>query len=679
MTAPVSLRAPLFEQPVPAGAAGTAGAVPAPPAPDLAALLGLMWRRAGLLLAAAGLAAGLALAWAGYAMVPRYQATATVLLTPDARIGPVESLLPGLAGNSTVITTEVGILRARSLLARLIETQGLLADPEFNAQLAPPGPVDRLQKWLRKWLRDRLALALPGTGPGPPDEGPDIGAQRLLTIDALAERVSVRNMPDSLIFEVTVETRAAEKSARLANALVRLYIEDQIAAKARATEQAASWLSERVADLRQELETADSRARTFSAQMELVSSRTLVALSAQLKDVRERIARGTALLGQGRETGARDSDRARARLTQLIRLEQDLSARIARQSDDSVALGQYEREAEASRLIYEHFLTRLKETAVQKGLQQADSRMLSPAEPPIAPARPRRSLIALMAGLLGLMLAALTIALREGGRDSFRTDEELSAATGRPVLGQSLRLPRGLFRRRRGVLSQILTRPQSAAAEAIRNLRTSLFLQSQSPPQVVMVTSSLPGEGKTTLTLGLAQNIAGLGRRVLVIEGDIRKRVFASYFPAGARPVAGGTLLCVLKGMPLAEAVRPHAGLKADVLLAAPSRSNPADLLATRQFRDLIADARRDYDCILIDTPPVLAVPDARLVAELADAVLYAVHWDKTSARVLRQGLRALSSARVRLAGLVLTRVDPRAMRRLGYGEEYRAKGYYTT
>lgn len=678
MTAPVSLRAPpLFERPEPADppvspaaqAVTQAMAGASGPAPDLAALIGLLWRRAGMLLAAAALAGALAFLWAEYALAPRYQATATVLLTPDARIGPVEDLLPGLTGNSTVIVTEMGILRARSLLARLVDAQALMTDPEFNAALAPPGALDRARVW--------LTAHLPASGPlegliSPPAPPPAAAAQRLLTIDALAERVSVRNMPDSLIFEVTFDTRAAEKSARLANALVRLYIDDQITAKARATDQAALWLAERVADLRQDLEAADSRARAFSARMELVSSRTLVALSAQLKDVRERIARGTAQLGQGRDRPAR------ARLTQLATLERELSARIARQSADSVALGQYEREAEASRLIYEHFLTRLKETAVQKGLQQADSRMLSPAEPPIAPARPRPHLIALMAGLLGLMLAAVIIALREGGRDSFRTEEEAAAATGRPVLGQSLRLPGGLFRRRRGVLSQILSRPQSPAAEALRNLRTSLFLQTQ-PPQVIMVTSSLPGEGKTTLTLGLAQNIAGLGRRVLVIEGDIRKRVFASYFPAGERPAAGGNVLAVLKGMPLADAVRPHRGLKADVLLAAPSRSNPADLLATRQFRDLIAKARHEYDCILIDTPPVLAVPDARLIAELADAVLYAVQWDKTPARVLRQGLRALSSARVRLAGLVLTQVDPRAMRRLGYGEEYRAKGYYAS
>ena len=673
MTAQVSLRAPLFEvHDLP-----TAAAAPALDAPDLAAALGVLWRRKWTLLGAALLATMLGGLWATLVMTPRYHATATVLLTPESNIGPVEGLLPGLSGSSTVVTTEAGILRARSLLARLVADQDLLRDPEFNPVLTPPGPLDGL--WQRfaaefpGWVPPRLAQ---GLAPAPT---PDPAAQRILTIDALAARVSVRNMPDSLIFEVTTETDDPAKSARVANALVRLYIADQINAKAQATEQAAEWLAARVADLRHELESADSQARAFSAEMELVSSRTLVALSAQLKDVRERIARGTALMGE------EPDPRARNRLSQLAALEQDLTGRITRQSNDSVALGQYQREAEASRLIYEHFLTRLKETAVQKGLQQADSRMLSPAEPPLAPARPRSTLIALLAGSIALLLAAATVSLRESGRDSFRTTEALESFTRRTVLGQSLRLRtslfRRLFRRRTGVLDQLLSRPQSAAAEALRNLRTSLLMKMSKPPQVIMITSSLPGEGKSTLTLGLAHNISSLGRRVLVIEGDIRKRVFASYFPGNFfvhedAPV--GDLMAVLKGrIPLSQAVRHHPGLKADLLLASPSPGNPADLLATRQFSDLIATARQEYDFILIDTPPVLAVPDARIVAEFADAILYAVHWDKTRGRILRQGLRALETARLQVSGLVLTRVNPRKMRRFGLGAEYTAKGYY--
>jgi capsular exopolysaccharide synthesis family protein len=262
---------------------------------------------------------------------------------------------------------------------------------------------------------------------------------------------------------------------------------------------------------------------------------------------------------------------------------------------------------------------------------------------------------------------------RELVQSTFRRAEDLERATGRPVLGQIPRMP---VRARADVIRFLRERPASAAAEAVRDLRTSLLLSdAERPAQVILTTSSVPAEGKTTVTVALAQNFAGLGRRVLLIEGDIRRRTFEAYFgtPAGA-----GSLLSVLAGETrLAEAVVRPEGMGVDVLLGARSGVNAADLFSGEGFARLLEEARGQYDHVLIDTPPVLVVPDARVIAQAADAVVYVVRWDKTSRAQVEQGLRQFRSVQVPVAGLVLSRIDPRGMRRYGYGNTYGAYSRY--
>ena len=274
------------------------------------------------------------------------------------------------------------------------------------------------------------------------------------------------------------------------------------------------WLTDRVAELKIELEKAETEAKSFAAEMELINPETLELLSQQLKEVRERIfARETGIKRSGR-SNVRD----RAQLDTLRKLEVDLSEKIGRQSLDLVTLEQLQREAAASRLIYEYFLSRLKETSVQQGIQQADSTILSPAEVPPGPARPRGALIVVFSALMMGLIAALQVIRREALRQTFRSAEELEEQTGLTVLGQ---LPRIQSRKRKPVLQYIVSKPASAAVEAVRNLRTSVFMAGPASPQIIMLTSSVPGEGKTTQALAMAQHMAKLGKRVLVIEGDI--------------------------------------------------------------------------------------------------------------------------------------------------------------
>ena len=253
------------------------------------------------------------------------------------------------------------------------------------------------------------------------------------------------------------------------------------------------------------------------------------------------------------------------------------------------------------------------------------------------------------------MAGAGIVLLREMRNSSFRTAEELEAATGYTVLGQ---LPAMPISKRGEVLEYLQTKPTSVAVEAVRNLRTSLMLSNvDQPPQVIVSTSSVPGEGKTTVAISLAHNLRGLGKKVLLVEGDIRRRTLNEYFDD--LPTQG--IVSVLSGdVPLDQAIHHSAALDADVLGGEKSSVNAADLFSSDRFEALITELRKHYDAIIIDTPPVLVVPDARIMAQFADAVLFTVRWDVTSKPQLSEAMRVFHTSGQRVTGMVLSQISPK-------------------
>ena len=626
----------------------------------LASVLGSLWRRKITLSFAAMIGAVLGAVWISTIAVPYYSATTVLVMKPQLdQIVDLGGVVPGLAGDDTAVNTEVEVLRSRSLLASVAGMLDLTEDPEFNPALRPLGPIDRALEKAKASLTDYLGAA----------RTMDVatsGSAMTATVDSLREAITVRNVPDSLVFEVLAESPDPKKAADISNTLAERYIERQIEVKFTATEQATGWLSQRVAELKLELEKAEKEAKAFAAKMELINPETLDALADELSEVRDRIIARESAMTRGASVS-----RSRRQLVELRRMEAELSEKITKQSQGLVTLEQLQREAEADRLIYEYFLSRLKETSVQQGIQQADSTILSWAEVPEIAARPRPALVTLMSAVLALALVSIRILKTEAERSSFRNAEELEERTGYTVLGQIPKIP---ARRRRSVLAYVLDRPTSAAVEAIRNLRTTVFMASAEPPRVIMLTSSVPGEGKTTQALALAHNLAGLGKRVLLIEGDIRRRMFGSYFDVGNRP----GLVAVVRGKTgLADAAWSHKKLGIDILAGENSKINAADLFSSAPFADLVAAARATYDVVIIDSPPVLVVPDARVIGQFADAILYVVHWDRTRERQVLQGLKSFETVGAKVAGLVLSKIDARGLKRYGYGECFDTQGYY--
>jgi len=675
--------------------------------------------------------------------VPVHTATATLVLdTRGERVVDLADVAGGVDGDATSINTEIQVMRSRGLIEKLVRRLELTADPEFNASLRPEAFS------LRREMQRGAARLLPALVEPPAPRGRTTPERQLQSaIDAARARLSVRNLTDSHVFDVTATTEDPATAAAMANTLADLYVLDQIEVKFEATAQATEWLTERVESLRVEFERAQDALRDFTARAELVTPEEIAALNRQIADLRGRLAalRGAAAgdSGAGPEAGpatpaadpraaavaARDwetlaaltGDRTLARLLDLPRSARneaalaaraarlvpaappapapdasgtadaptdrgalqaralaaslsDLEAELARRSTDLIERQALEREVEQSRVLYEYFQTRLRETAVQQGIQQADSRVLSRAVVPAVPSAPDKTLIMAASLLAGLMLGGAIVIAREMRHNGFRSAEELEAATGEVVMGQ---LPRAPINARKGLLAYLGSKPGSRLSEAFRNLRTSVMLSDlDRPPRVIMSTSSLPGEGKTTQALALAQNFSAMGKSVLLVEGDIRRRTLTRQL--GLAREFG--LLAVLSGeAELGHATQRHPELGTVAILSGDrSRTNPVDVFSSDSFARFLAAARAAYDIVIVDTPPVLAVPDARVIGQQADAVLYAVRWNGTPRSAVREGLRLLETVNVRVAGLVLTQIDLKGMERYGYGRyaSY-GKGYY--
>jgi capsular exopolysaccharide synthesis family protein len=694
---------------------------------DLMALLGALWRGKWIIAGCAALLMVIGGYYAFWVAVPKYRATAQLALQiRNERVVDLESVVSGVSTETSAINTEMEVIRSRALLGKLVDELNLTEDPEFNAALRPE-PAFSLGQ-LKSAIKSVVAPA-PEAVPSEPAADPGQDPAQNRTIDAVRAAVSAANQRNTYIFNISATTQRPRKSALIANTLAELYIQDQIDVKFQATENAVTWLSERVVELEAELKERENAIKELRSETELVSAEGLRALNQQARDVRDRLMEARTsvavltarvenmkLLQQGDDLAAmaasiddptldrlltranNDAEardlfldrfsllitreenaltRAQDQVTALENSAARLDEQIEAQSADLVKLQQMERETEATRTLYETFLTRLKETTVQRGLQQADSRVLSEATPGQY-IEPRKSRILALCIILGGMIGAGIVLVRQMLHNGFRTPEDLESSTGLAVFGQIPKMP---IRKRGDLVAYLNDKPTSAASEAIRNLRTSVLLSDiDHAPKVIMSTSAIPGEGKTTQSISLAHNLAGLGKRVLLLEADIRRRTFAEYFDFGDS--AGGLVTAMTGEKPLSELVTRAEGFEVDVLRGEKAHVNAADLFSSDRFREFMQQLRETYDYIVVDTPPVLVVPDARVIGQSVDAIIFSVAWDRTSQSQVSEALRQFNSVGLRVHGLVMAQIDPKGMKRYGYGGKYGAyssygKGYY--
>jgi len=618
------------------------------------------------------------------------------------------------------IETQSRILTSETLALHTIRDSGLWAPAEFSSANGPS---------------EAIAVGSLANQKRPPELGEFLG------------NLSAKRVPTTRLMDVSFESTDPQLAARIVNAHIAAYIEQNFRGKYEATTRASTWLtdqltelkikvqraedariayerqnqiwtlddkqnitSQRLSDINRQLTEAQSERTRKESLYEFAKSGNLDALpqiqsnaaladlmkkqsdassayadalsqygpnfpkvqrlQAQLKDFDQSIEKEKKNILDALESNYKEARQRESLLTQAL---DQRKAESNQMSEKLVEYNILKREAEANKTLYDGLMTKLKETAISQGLRSSNIRVVDPAMIPSTPSRPAKTRNVVLAFLIGLVGGIGLALMREYLDNTVKTPDDIERLTRLPSLAVVPQFvdsngdakKRGLLKsfgangheKRIELVAQNL--PKSQMSEAFRALRTSILLsQADHPPQVILVTSALPREGKTTAAANLAVTLAQLGDSTVLVDADLRKPGIGRLLNLGDGKHAG--LSSHLAGVSSLDLVTvPHPAIpNLAAIPTGPLPPNPADLLSSHKLADAIAELRTKYKFIVIDSPPVMAATDAVILSVLADGVLLVVRSGETAKEAFTRTRDLLNSVKSHILGVVLNAVD---------------------
>lgn len=400
--------------------------------------------------------------------------------------------------------------------------------------------------------------------------------------------------------------------------------------------------------------------------------------------------------GQIRTEMGRIRAQAKNDFTMATIAENAIRGRIAAQEEQvhnvstkAEQLLMLEQEAYSSRQLYQDLYTKLQEATIAAGINASKITLVDQARIPVRPSSPRELMRIVMGGALGLVCGLLAAYLWEYFDDTITTPEQIEQVTPVRLLGVIPGFPvrRKALPRRAPPLSiahappvnpdaWVIHAPQSHVSEAYRGLRTALLARKQdSPATVVAVISGAPQEGKSITCFNTASAFAIQGNRVLYVDADLRR-------PSEGRMVswsdAKGLSDYLSGSMPVAEIIHPSAEVESLFIMPAGGiPNNPAELIGSKRFKQMLEELKGKYDYIFLDTPPILLVTDGQLLSLYADGYMFVLRAGKTTREMLRHSLSLLETSHARPLGIVLNGMNLRAVRYPMYRNDRKGSAYY--
>jgi capsular exopolysaccharide synthesis family protein len=561
--------------------------------------------------------------------------------------------------------------------------------------------------------------------------------------------MTIKRVPNSRLLDVTFESTDPTLAARVVNAHLNNFIEQNFRSRYEAATQASNWLAGQLNEMKIKVENAEDARLAYERQNQIwtidekndISSQKLADLNKQLTDAQaDRINKEAVYeLAQAGNYDAISAVRESAVIQDILKQESTLSAQytdavnqygpkypkvvrlqaqlkdldqlVAREKTNignqmeaeyhgsrqrelllknaldeqktetnqmAEKLVQYnilKREADTNKQLYDGMLQKLKEAGITAGLRSSNIRVVDPALIPTGPSRPNKTrnvMLSILVGLIGGIGLAL---LREYLDNTVKTPDDIETLARLPSLAVVPALSNSNGKRN-GRFAKLLkapviagnearaelishNMPQSQMSEAFRALRTSLLLsQADHPPQVILMTSALPREGKTTAAVNLAVTLAQLGDKTLLVDADLRKPGINRALSLVDGKHAG--LSSYLAGVSSLDLITvPHPAItNLAAIPTGPIPPNPADLLSSRRLTELIADLRLRYKFVVIDSPPIMAATDAVILSVLVDGVLLVVRSGETPKEAFTRTRDLLAGVKCRMLGVVLNAVD---------------------
>ncbi len=372
---------------------------------------------------------------------------------------------------------------------------------------------------------------------------------------------------------------------------------------------------------------------------------------------------------------AKEYESARANEAAVQRALAESKADIQSINRKEFQLGILERDVQQNRNLYEMFVNRLKETSIGSDVQSTIARVVDPATVPSEPYSPQKAQAVGIATAVALVLAAMLALLLDRLNNTLNSTSDVENRLGVPALGVLQKI-KGFAKK--GFVSELafFNDTQSTFSEAVRTVRTSVLMSAlDHPHKVVVITSSIPEEGKTTLSFNLACAL-GQVKKVLLVDGDLRRPKIGKLVGRDARQPGLADLVAGQAQASECVFFDERAGVH--ILAAGTVPPNPLELLSSRRFEEVVNKLKEAFDIVIIDSAPLQLVSDAQVLSQFASELIYVVKADATPYQVAQNGLRKLRRVNAPILGVVLNQLDlEKAEKYYGEYSGYRSyKGY---
>ncbi len=589
-----------------------------------------------------------------------YQGSATLLIEKDhPNILDFKEVLSVDSSSTDYYQTQCQILRSAGLVRELIIAQKLEEDPYLQRLIH-----GQLRNFLRKqpWIARALGVYLVARNPE------DVFIKEMLQIKP------IRN---SQLVTVSVLHPENRRAAALANALARLFIEQNLKNRYAASTQATELIAGQMGDLKERVAEADKKLQTYKEEHSLVSIPSLREKDEFLQDAKLALVK---LQSQESRMAKRYLPAHPKRIhlrSEIEGLEEKIKSEETKKMElGSLAIkyGELEREAESAQKVYKALMERLEQTHSEAQAQASNMMIVDQAVAEPRPSRPRPVMNFMMALALGLFGGVLAAFLVEYLDPTVKIPDDIEKGLGLELFGM---IPRAGRPKGSSADSEIFLKAAAGsnpAAEAIRALRTALVfkLRHVKGSHVLLITSPNPEEGKSTVALNLAAAFQQNHFRTILVDADLRRpRLHKALVFEDKKGLSD----VLDQQCGIHEAICKNvAGLGFDFLSAGMVLDHPTELLGTESAVKLFNRLREEYDMVILDTSPYLAVADVAVLSEYADAGIVVARYHKTDKRHLKDVKRFFEDASLKTVGVVMNLVEPRE--RNYYYHRYYYYGY---
>lgn len=598
--------------------------------------------------------------------MPVYQAKLTMAVEPNSSRLNQQSMFDPYAFR--FYETQYELLKSRSVAEKVVDRLDLVQHNAIEELLVSPGFFELLLREVAGLAGVELAQTSSVDKPG---ANIDENKKREWLTNIIQGGVNVYGGEKTNLVTVTFNSTNPDFAAQIANALVDAYIELGLESQQNRSQQTSLWLSQRLVEVKQSLNDAEQRLQTFlldegmleSTKFNAITTNELNALNQEYLSARANYEELAKRYGQRHPRISDALAEMNAAKARLDRKSKNLTSSTLK----SFELSRMERDVEVNRELYEAFLTKFKESDLSNsGSQIASARVVDKALPPAAALYPNKQRIILTWTFGGLLIGIMIAFIREQLDSTFKSGRIVEEKLGLPLLGviQSMKMED-----ESQVERYYLENNRSVFSEAINHIRTGItYSNVDNPPKVIVITSSVQSEGKTTVASNLALSYAQLGP-TLLIDVDLRRPRIKHI----VKDETGLGLVDYVAGVAeLKDCINEDKELKnLFILNSGTTPPNPLELIASDKFKSIIQALRSKFAYIIVDTAPVLPASDAIILGQMADALLMVIQSDRTTHHMARDAIKRLNSSKVDVTGLILTQAN------IEKSGSYKYGGYY--